>query len=391
MHRTPEEHHAAVRDLVSRFAPVARVETVSASNALGRTLAEDFRALCDSPPFDNSQMDGYALPTTEAQTWVTGPTVAAGNDPDVLYPSGLAGRAAPVMTGAKLPKGTAAVVPVEVCSPDSFVAEGDVVAVPPSTSGQFVRRTGSDTVVGSLIAPAGTVITPVLLGVLAAQGVSEVTVQSRARILIVSGGKEIGGSGAVTIPDSNGPVLEALAARAGIEVVGRIRTNDEAADLLRDVRQAVEKRAPTAIVTSGGISQGQFEVVRQAFADGWYGHVAQQPGGPQGLSVFNTGQRSIPVISLPGNPISTLVSFRLYVAPILGYAQMPMWVPMADALPGLEGREQFLRGRIVDGRGVVVGGTGSHLLHQAAEAECLIRVPADCRIEAEELALVYPL
>lgn len=382
MSRTPEDHLDAVRAL----APTLSAEAVPLADALGRYLAADVLAVRDAPGFDNSQMDGYALPKAGKATWRVGPTVPAGVDPDLLYPAGL-DCAAPVMTGAKLPAGTAAVVPVEACQPAEFAAEGEHVTVPKCEPGQFVRLAGSDIRAGERVAPAGAMVTPALVGALASQGIDHVSVTRRARILIITGGKEIGGQGAASIPDSNGPMLAALAARHGIEVAGRLRTDDDPGVLAGEVAWGVNKLKPDAIVTSGGISHGQFEVIRQVFSNGWYGHVAQQPGGPQGLSTF----AGVPVFSLPGNPISTLVSFRLYVAPVLGHAPAPAWVPLAVSAQGLTGREQFLRGRLNGGTAHVVGGAGSHLLSQAAEADCLIRIPAGARLNAGELALTYPL
>ena len=382
MTRTPEEHLQAVRAL----APELPAETVPVFESLGRVLAADVAAREDSPAFDNSQMDGYALPAAGAGTWRVGPTVAAGVDPDELYPAGL-DCAAPVMTGAKVPAGTAAVVPVEACEPPEFAAEGANVAVPECPEGQFVRLRGSDIRAGEKLAKEHTLVTPALLGALVAQGIEHAPVRRRARILIVTGGKEVGGAGAASIPDSNGPMLEALAQVYGIDVAARVRTDDDVEGLRGEVERGVDKHGPDAIVTSGGISHGKFEVVRQVFMDGWYGHVAQQPGGPQGLSRF----QGVPVFSLPGNPISTLVSFRLYVAPVLGHAPQPVRVPLASDVQGLGGRDQFLRGRIVHGRAEVLGGPGSHLLSQAAEAECLIRIPAGSYLVRGELALVYPL
>lgn len=387
MRVSPEAHLNAVRDLVAAHSPNPRTEQVSAAGALGKALACDLVARSDMPPFDNSQMDGYALPRAGAATWQVGPTVAAGADPDAIYPDGLGSTAAPVMTGAKLPRGTAAVVPVEACAPGAFVESGTTVTVPDCAPGQFVRRAGSDVAAGDVIAPAGTLVTPVVAGVLASQCVEEVEVNARRRILIVAGGKEVGGAGAAQIPDSNTPMLEALAARHGIEVAATIRTDDDPEALAGAVERGVGKHAPDAIVTSGGISHGKFEVVRQVFENGWYGHVAQQPGGPQGVSVF----RGVPVVSLPGNPVSTLVSFRLFVAPVLGQADEPVWVPVSEAVAGLDGREQFLRGRITHGHATPVGGASSHLLNQAAEATCLIRVPAGTPLAEGDLALVYPL
>lgn len=385
----PEAHLAAVRDVVAANSPAERTrsERVALAAALNRVLARDLRAQQMAPPFDNSQMDGYALPRVGAGTWSVGPTVAAGADPDAIYSDGLQSQAAPVMTGAKLPRGTAAVVPVEACSPPHFVETGAQVDVPACSAGQFIRRAGSDVAVGDTIAPAGALITPVMVGVLASQSITDVEVRARRRVLIVAGGKEVGGPGVAQIPDSNSPMLAALAARHGIEVAGTLRTNDDPQALAREVERAVDELAPDAIVTSGGISHGKFEVVRQVFTNGWYGHVAQQPGGPQGLAVF----RGVPVISLPGNPVSTLVSFRLYVAPVLGHVAEPCWVPLASPITGLDGREQFVRARISQGRAEPIGGAGSHLLNQAAEATCLIRVPADTALSAGDLARIYPL
>ena len=382
MARTPEDHLAAVRAL----APTLPAETLPVTEAAGRFLAQDVLAKCDAPSFDNSQMDGYALPQAGSGTWRVGPTVPAGVDPDECYPRGL-DCAAPVMTGTKLPAGTAAIVPVEACTPGEFVNEGAEVSVPDCPPGQFVRLAGSDIRAGDLLAPAGAVVTPALIGALIGQGIAEVQVRRRARILTITGGKEIDGTGAASIPDSNGPMLTVLAQLHGIDVVGTLRTNDDPNDLERAVALAVDTLTPDAIVTSGGISHGKFEVIRQVFTDGWYGHVAQQPGGPQGLSTF----ARVPVLSLPGNPISTLVSFRLYVAPVFGHAPAPAWVPLAADTTGLDNREQFLRGRLIDGQAHTIGGPGSHLLSQAAQADCLIRIPVAATLRAGELVMVYPL
>ena len=212
-----------------------------------------------------------------------------------------------------------------------------------------------------------------------------------ARIIIVTGGAEVTSTahdaGAATIPDANGPMLRALAARHGIEVAQHVRTSDVADELRAHLSEAIAQHHPDAVVTSGGISHGKFEVVRQALTDGWYGHVAQQPGGPQGLSTFD----GVPVLSLPGNPISTLVSFRLYVAPLRGHAPEPVRVALASDVTGLEGRDQFLRGVVVKRKALPLGKAGSHLLAQGAQATCLIRVPAGAQLRAGDMATLYPL
>lgn len=394
MSRTPEEHLAAVAAVV----PEPSTEFVAVEHAAGRILAADLVAGYDSPRFDNSQMDGYALSADQIAAtpgaFRVGPTVAAGTDPDTVYPQGVEDTIAPVMTGSKLPYGTAGVVPVEKCRPGEFPVEGTSLDVPRIAQGEFVRRTGADIQAGAPLIAAGRTITPAAVATLAGQSLREVEVYQRASIVIATGGAEIGAPGAASIPDANSPMLLALANRYGIDVAGRVETDDDPARLERDLRAAVAEHNPTAVVTSGGISHGKFEVVRQVLArEGWFGHVDQQPGGPQGLSQL----ADTPVICLPGNPISTLVSFRLFVAPTLGTVPETVTAQLAAPRRGLgDGREQLLRGKIsADDDGVLraetVGGTGSHLIAQAVEANALIRIPADANLAAGDAVTVYPL
>ncbi|RSZ63755.1 molybdopterin molybdenumtransferase MoeA [Corynebacterium hylobatis] len=387
--RSPEEHLAAVRELV----PARGVVTVPLIDTPGRTLARELTAAHPSPRFDNSQMDGFALSAVHlAQApgeFTVGETLAAGTDPDALYPAGISAAIVPIMTGAKVPQGTAAVVPVEACDPPTFPAAGARIRVTVSpTPGQFIRPAGSDITAGQALLPAGTTLGPVAVGVLAGQNLPTVEVLEQARVLICTGGAEIGGTGAADIPDANGPMLHALCQRAGIQVAARLHTDDDPARLRADLAAAVAEHRPTAIITSGGISAGKFEVVRRVLeAEGWFGHVDQQPGGPQGLARFD----GVPVICLPGNPVSTLVSFRLFVAPVLGTAPAPLTLPLARDAAGLPDRDQFLRGRITTLGAEPVGGAGSHLLVQALAADCLIRIPAPGGLLAGEHVEVHPL
>ncbi|WP_297588596.1 molybdopterin molybdotransferase MoeA [uncultured Corynebacterium sp.] len=389
MSRTPEAHFDAVAAALG--ARESEILSPLEAAARGAVLARDVQAVREQPAFDNSQMDGYAVGSTEARTARVGATIAAGDDPATAYPEGLGELAVPIMTGAKLPSGTRAVIPVERCEPAEFLAEGAEVQLPATEDGVFVRPAGSDIAAGDVLARAGERVSPALVGALASQGIEEVTVVRAGRIVIVTGGAEVAHSpqqaGAATIPDANGPMLRALAARHGIEVATHVRTSDEPDVLREQVRAAIAEHRPDAVVTSGGISHGKFEVVRLAFPEGWYGHVSQQPGGPQGLSACD----GVPVIGLPGNPISTLVSSRLYVAPLLGHAPKMLGAPLASPVTGIEGREQFLRGRIENGAVRPIGGASSHLLAQGAAAQCLIRVPAGAQLAAGELVSVYPL
>jgi molybdopterin molybdotransferase len=224
-------------------------------------------------------------------------------------------------------------------------------------------------------------------------------------VLLCTGGDEIseadgaGSDGSATIRDANGPLLAALCARHGITVAGHVRTSDDPAVFRALLHGAVTTHRPDAVITSGGISHGRFEVVRQVLGDAagtsgtaWFGHVAQQPGGPQGCAVF----AGVPVVCLPGNPVSTAVSFRLFVAPALGEAPAPVTAVVDRDLTGLPAKDQFLRAVLsVDDTGRLtaspVGGAGSHLLAQSVTASALLRVPAGAELSAGQTATVYPL
>ena len=377
--RTPETH---AREVAAAL-PTRQATTVPLTQAQDMVLAADIHAGFPSPRFDNSQMDGYALPQCAAGTYPVGPTIAAGTEPTQVLDSPLS-SACPIMTGAKVPEGTAAIVPIERCEPQEFLSPGGRITVPKTSPGQFIRRTGSDLEESALLAARGDKLTPVRLAALASQGIDEVEVYRPARILICTGGAEIG-HGSAAIPDANAPLLTAMARRAGIDVAGYITTDDDPQALELAFTEAIAQHRPDAIITSGGISAGKFEVVRQVL-DGWFGHVDQQPGGPQGIATFH----NTPVICLPGNPISTLVSFRLFVAPALGWAPEPFHVPLAAGIEGLPHKDQFRRGR-VDSHAHILGGASSHLLAQAADATHLIRIPAGQRLEEGQEVEVYPL
>lgn len=371
--------------------------------ALDRRTTAPITARWDSPRFDNSQMDGFALSTAHLSggTFRTGPTVAAGADPTGIYPQGLgtgpSATLCPIMTGARLPRGTAAIIAVEQTVPGEFVAEGGTVTIPAVEAGQFMRLQGSDIQAGAEIIPAGTLLTPVHIALLASQSIKAVAVEQRLRIITVTGGAEISNTaGPASLPDANGPLLRALAARAGIDVITQLHTDDNPARLADQLEKAIDQHQPDLVITSGGISQGQFEVIRQvleATEGAWFGHVDQQPGGPQGLARFH----GVPVIALPGNPISTLVSFSLFLPPVLrGEPLTPVIAALAETRVGLPGdKDQFLRGtwESVDKQLVAtpLPGTSSHLLAQAAGATCLIRIRARTTVEAGQSVEIYPL
>ena len=422
---TPEEHLANISSLLEKFASWPRTETIPVASALERCVTATVTAPYDSPRFSNSQVDGYALSQAALERvpadFHVGVDIPAGTDPAEVYPDGIDPRGtgetiAPIMTGSKVPDDVAAIVRVEDAVPDEF-PDGGVDSAAPTASdagrirtiaeaqaGQFIRKQGVDSSAGDAIVDAGEIISPTAIAALAFQGVPTIEVRTRARILIATGGAEVaegaegcehdGSLGAAIIPDANFPMMAAQAQRFGIEVVGRVHIDDDVDKLAARLRAAIEQHRPDVVVTSGGISKGKYEVVRQLLGDApgaWFGAVSQQPGGPQGYGSFC----GVPCVCLPGNPVSSLVSFRLFVAPLLGTVPAPIEVIAGETLTGLADKDQFVRARLdYSGghvRAHVVSGPGSHLLQQAVAADALLRIPAGATISARQRVLAYRL
>ncbi|BCW70396.1 gephyrin-like molybdotransferase Glp [Arthrobacter sp. NicSoilB8] len=390
MHRTEsrhvsvEAHRDKVRTLLAPLRTEERVERLPLLEALGRGLAADILAPLDLPPFANSQMDGFAIrsadvPDAGAELRVVAP-VPAGAAPAELA----AGTAAPIMTGAMMPAGADAVVPIEQAVPDSFPLPGEpaTVLLPAAASGSFVRDAGSDIRAGELALGAGTFLGPGQLGLLAALGFTHVPVRPCLRVLLVTTGDEVVEPGNPLGPgkifDSNGTLLESSMRQAGLQVTRTgISTDrpDELAGLLRRHVPAVD-----LIVTTGGVSKGAYEVVRQAMAghDVEFSPVAMQPGGPQGIGSFD----GVPVLGFPGNPVSCLVSFEMFLRPVLtelfgAPAPRPaVRARLAEALTSPPGKHQVRRGTLTpDGTVRLEGGAGSHLVHALALSNALVHVP----------------
>lgn len=337
------------------------------------------------PPFDNSQMDGFAVRAADAGTTlrVVDP-IPAGVVPAPLAP----GSAAPIMTGARIPDGADAVFPVEATPPGAFPAALSLAAVDVPAdliAGTFVRATGSDLGVGATIVDAGAALTPAVLGALASAGVSRVDLVPRLRVLVVSTGSELGGAdvapGSAGINDANGVALRAALAEVGV-ASRTVRVPDDEDRFLAALESAVGDWADL-VLTTGGISAGAYEVVRQALEPRGLAvtPVAMQPGGPQAFGTVSFGGRPVPVVSFPGNPVSALVSFEVFLRPVLARAaQMPdarpmQTLPAASAATSPEGKHQVRRGRVADGRVHFVGGPSSHLLAHYADATHLVHVP----------------
>lgn len=383
-------------DLAALLAPVVaglEAEEVTLDELAGagfghRVLAAAVGSPVPLPPFDNSQMDGFAVRVADAgqPVRVVAP-IPAGVVPEPLEP----GTAAPIMTGARIPTGADAVFPVEATEPGAFPAALELprVTVPADlTAGTFVRVTGSDLPTGAELAPAGSPVTPALLGALASAGVTTVSVRRPLRVLVVSTGSELQGADtdAATIGDANGIALRAALAQVGADSRA-VRVPDDVPAFDRALDAAVGDWADL-VVTTGGISAGAYEVVRQALEPRGLAvtPVAMQPGGPQafGSIVFGGdagGGRPVPVVSFPGNPVSALVSFEVFLRPLLAAAvglapDRPTQVlPAASAAGSPVGKHQVRRGRVQDRAVHFVGGPSSHLLVHYAAATHLVHIP----------------
>jgi molybdopterin molybdotransferase len=388
--RSVAEHAGAVVELLSAIKAPHRIETLPLNQAWGRGLLHDVAAPLSLPPFANSQMDGYAvrsndIPDGGAHLDIM-PPVPAGSSPQPLEP----GTAAPIMTGAMIPVGADAVVPIEKALPDHFLepGHGRTVKLPATAPGTFVRAAGSDIAQGERALAAGTCLGPAQLGLLAALGLPEVAVYKAVTVLLVTTGDEVVEPGGPLPPgriyDSNGTLLEAAMKQAGV-TVRRAGISTDNPEELRALLRA-ESQGADLIVTTGGVSKGAYEVVRQAMADQpvVFLHVAMQPGGPQGIGTFD----GVPFLGFPGNPVSCLVSFEMFLRPALSAllgAPAPR-LPLRARLD-LEDRGQLLtspahkhqvrRGSLQpDGTVRLQGGESSHLMHALAGSNVLVHIPA---------------
>lgn len=386
--RTIGQHRDDVEALIAPVLSLGQearlVDDLAADTGAGhgyRVLGRAVVAPGPLPAFDNSQMDGFAVRSGDAGTTlrVVSP-IAAGVVPVPL----LAGEAAPIMTGARIPDGADAVFPVEATPPGSFPAALALteVEVPADlTAGTFVRTVGSDLAAGAVVVDAGAPLTPAVLGALAAAGVDQVELVRRPRVLVVSTGSELGGDGGAAINDANGIALRAALAEVGAES-RVVRVPDDEARFLAALDDAVGDWADL-VLTTGGISAGAYEVVRQALEPRGLAvtPVAMQPGGPQAFGTVTIAGRPVPVVSFPGNPVSALVSFEVFLRPVLARAaRMPdtrptQVLPAASSAVSPDGKHQVRRGTVVDGAVHFVGGPSSHLLAHYADATHLVHVP----------------
>ncbi|WP_343074626.1 gephyrin-like molybdotransferase Glp [Nakamurella aerolata] len=396
---------ASVADHAARIAqllPRTAVERRALSEARGLALAHDVVARVTLPPFDNSSMDGFAVAAADIGALpvelVVSQDIPAGVDPQPLQP----GTAARIMTGAPVPPGADSIVPVEQTSgrgTDGSVVGTTVRLHSVSSAGQFIRRRGSDVTEGDVVLPAGTVLTAAPIGLLAAIGVADVQVHRPLSVLVLSTGSELVAPGEPLRPgqiyESNGPMLAAALAETGAVATLAHFVADDVPAFLDALGTAVAGAANPIdlIVTSGGVSAGAFEVVKQALADRGvsFTRVAMQPGMPQGsgritLDTPDDSSREIPVVTLPGNPVSSFVSFEVFLRPAIRAAQgfsaaaqhrPKAALPLAEPLTSVPGKAQFRRATRAAGTVRAHGGASSHLLAALAHSDSLIEIPAD--------------
>ena len=347
-----------LEDYVTRvLEPLSPLEAsrLALGDAHGRVLAEDVTAAVPVPPWTNSAMDGYAVraeDTTGAspQTPVVLPVsgdVPAGAAPQPL----VAGTTQRIMTGAMLPEGADAVVKVEdtdqVPGPHPLPDRVEIrAAVRPGLS---IRRAGEDLGAGDPVMAAGTRLSAAAVSALASVGLGSVRVAARVRVAVVSTGAELRDAGHVlkpgTIPDSNSLLLAGLVAEHGAVCASVSRSGDTAEDLAEVLRRTAS--GADLIVTSGGVSAGAFDpltMLAEANRGGDaavrldFVKVAMQPGKPQGHGWVRADDgRRVPIICLPGNPVSVLVSFTTIVAPALARLTGQDAAGGAESLPGRPG------------------------------------------------------
>ena len=407
----------AARDAVLGGVVPVEAERIATAGALGRVLAAPVTARVSLPPWPNSAMDGYALVASDiAAAREAAPVelavigdVRAGVAPDVTIRPGTAAR---IATGARIPDGADAVVPVELTTPLDAAGRpgargrdstGPLPAVclvhEPVPVGGSIRPEGSDLRAGATLLGPGTALTAAAVALIAGAGVSRVGVHRRPRVGVLATGDEVRRPdeplGPAGIPDANGPGLRAQVTAAGAEAIDLGIAADDLADVLKRLRGGIEVGADVLIV-SGGVSVGPYDVVKAAMeaigrVDLW--RVAVQPGKPFAFGVAERpdGEAPILVFGLPGNPVSSAVTFELFVRPAIrrlaGRADLlraPDRAILAEPVTKGRGRRAFLRvvadrdgdgAPIRDERGRVrvhlAGGQGSHVLSALGAADAL--------------------
>lgn len=381
-----EEYLAEVLGLVE---PLTEAETLPLAQAFGRTLAAPVCSAGPVPAFDNSAMDGFACRHADLSEGVVLQVVAdipAGSAADPSLPAGTCAR---IMTGAVVPSEADTIVQVELTS---ALCEGVRINEVP-TLGSHVRRAGEDLAAGQEVLAAGQVLDPRALSLVAAAGTPEVSVRRRPRIAIAATGDELRAPGSTLgrgqIYESNGTFLSAAVVRDGADLAGSAVLPDDDAGFTAGL-DALAAEADLVIL-SGGVSVGDYDVVRIVLSRGEsaFRTVKMQPGKPQGWARYQVGDRQVPIICLPGNPLSTAISYELFVRPViekmLGEPAQGWETGIADASwkSSAKRRQVIPVVAATDADGVVQirpahqHGSASHMVSSLVRANALALVPND--------------
>lgn len=399
--RSVDEHLA---DILAAVHPLPAID-VALPDALDCVLAAPVDSTVDLPRFDNSSMDGYAVVAAD---------VASASEPEPVVlpvvgdlPAGVRevpamaqGSAVRIMTGAPVPPGAEAVVPVEWTDAGTV----RVAITRPAEAGRNIRRVGEDVVRGERLVEPGTRLTPRHLGLLAATGHDRVRVHPRPRVVVMSTGSELVEPGRRLrdgqIHESNSYALAAAVADTGAIAYRAPMVTDDARSFVDALEDQLVRA--DAVVTTGGVSAGAYDTVKEVLSrlgTVRFDKVAMQPGMPQGFGtvgdrVRGDGTTGTPIFTLPGNPVSSYVSFEVFVRPalraMLGESVVHRPLVPAVAARGWTspaGKRQFARVRVqqtTDGLTVEpVGGQGSHLVADLSVADALAVVPEHVtRVEA---------
>jgi molybdopterin molybdotransferase len=378
----------ARQTMLESVSPVSAWESVALRDALGRVLDRDVIAPFDVPAHDNCAMDGYALRTADVaasgrtRLAVVG-TALAGK---AFSGSVGAGQAVRVMTGAVLPRGADVVVPQEAAQ-----ADGDTLEIAAGLRvGQHIRRAGEDLAQGQPALRAGRRVGAAELGLLASLGIAEVGVRRRLRVAILSTGDEVASVGRTLAPgqiyDSNRYTLTAALQRLDVELLDLGVVRDDPALLEQAFLNAAA--SADAVITSGGVSVGEADFVKQLMARLGAVHfwkIAIKPGRPMAFGRIGNAW----LFGLPGNPVAVLVSYHQLVVDVLqrlaGVDPLPvrplLTAPCSAPIRKGKGRTEFVRGVLFEDGGVWKVRPGEHqgsgVLRSMAEANCFIVLPEE--------------
>jgi molybdopterin molybdotransferase len=386
----------ALERMLKRFLPVSTT-TVPLELSLGMILAEDIVSTIDQPPFTNSGMDGFAVKAADTSGASAAQPVRLAVIMDI--PAGTVapgpigpGQAARIMTGAAVPEGADAIVPIEdtnlARNATSAPAPSEIKVLRPAKDGAYLRPQGQDLHSGELLLKTGRRLLPQDLGMLASMGHVCVPVFRQPRLALLSSGDELVSPSEALPPgkirDTNSYTLGALAEQVGAEVI-RLGVVKDDPELIQERLELAIERSADLILTSAGVSVGAFDYVRQVIEQNGeltFWRVNMRPGKPVAFGSFH----NIPLIGLPGNPVSAYVGFQVFVRPVLqrlrGMTDLtrPRIKVVLDQAIESDGRESYLRAILFEKCGKITatlaGHQGSGNLYSIIKANALLIIPA---------------